>query len=131
LEEAYNSVDFPVLRYAEVLLTYAEAGAELGELTEQDLASTINKLRHRVGVVDMTLDVETDPVIASCFPDVSSPVILEIRRERRVELALEGLRMADLMHWKAGKLLEEVSKGIYFPSLGKFDLTETGSKIYT
>jgi hypothetical protein len=126
LEEVYNSIDFPVLRYAEVLLTYAEARAELGELTGQDLTNTINKLRKRAGVTDMTLNVNEDPVMKTNFPNVSSPVILEIRRERRVELALEGLRPADLMRWKAGKLLEKIPEGIYFPSLGKFDLTGDG-----
>lgn len=124
--EVCNSVDFPVLRYAEVLLTYAEARAELGELTEQDLTNTINKLRKRAGVVDMPLNVNEDPVMKSSFPNVSSPIILEIRRERRVELALEGLRSADLMRWKAGRLLEKIPEGIYFPSLGKFDLTGDG-----
>lgn len=125
-EEVYNSVDFPVLRYAEVLLTYAEARAELGELTEQDITNTINKLRDRAGVADMTLKAHVDPVMKSKYPNISSPIILEIRRERRVELALEGLRSADLMRWKAGKILERIPEGIYFPTLGKFDLTGDG-----
>jgi hypothetical protein len=124
-EEVYNSVDYPALRYAEVLLTFAEARAELGELTDADLAATVNKLRARAGVSELSLSVAADPVMQASFPDVSA-VILEIRRERRVELALEGFRLDDLMRWKAGKLLEKIPEGIYFPSLGKFDLTGDG-----
>jgi hypothetical protein len=125
-EEVYNSVDYPALRYAEVLLTFAEARAELGELTNDDLTATVNKLRTRAGVTSgLTLGVAADPVMQANFPDVPA-LILEIRRERRVELALEGFRFNDLMRWKAGKLLEKVPEGIYFPSLGKFDLTGDG-----
>ena len=49
-------------------------------------------------------------------------IILEIRRERRVELILEGFRYDDLMRWKNGKLLESHFKGMYFAGLGEFDL---------
>ena len=52
--------------------------------------------------------------------------LLEIRRERRVELVFEGFRFDDLMRWHAGKLLEKEPEGLYFPSLGKFDLTGDG-----
>jgi hypothetical protein len=121
-EEFYNGVDYPALRYAEVLLTFAEARAELNELTQDDLDKTVNKLRRRAGVVDMSLSVAADPAMQESFPGVP-PLTLEIRRERRVELALEGFRFDDLMRWKAGKLLEKIPEGIYFPSLGKFDLT--------
>ena len=125
-EEVYSSVDYPVLRYAEVLLTYAEARAELGELTEDDLTATINKLRTRAGVTSgLSLSATADPALQASFPGVPA-LIMEIRRERRVELALEGFRFDDLMRWKAGKLLEKVPEGIYFPSLGKFDLTGDG-----
>lgn len=125
-QDVYNSVDFPVLRYAEVLLIFAEAKAELGEITQADLDASVNLLRRRVGTADMTMGVAMDPVMRENFPDVTSPVIMEIRRERRVELALEGLRLPDLMRWGAGKILERVPEGIYFPSLGKFDLTGDG-----
>lgn len=120
-----NSLDFPVIRLAEMLLTYAEARAELGELTQSDLDQTINLLRDRVGMPNMTLAVTADPYQQSKYPGVS-PVLLEIRRERRVELALEGYRYDDLMRWKAGKLLEEEPQGIYFDDLGKHDLTGDG-----
>jgi hypothetical protein len=52
--------------------------------------------------------------------------ILEIRRERRIELALEGYRFDDLMRWAEGKLIENEPKGLYFPGLGKYDITGDG-----
>ena len=53
-------------------------------------------------------------------------VILEIRREKRVEFAMEGHRFDDLMRWGAGKVLEKAPEGMYFPGLGKYDLTGDG-----
>lgn len=124
-EEYYQSIDFPVLRYAEVLLTYAEARAELSLLTQDDLDKTINLLRSRAGLPALSQNPPVDPELQKAFPGISS-TLLEIRRERRVELALEGFRYDDLMRWKAGKLLEKEPEGLYFPSLGKFDLTGDG-----
>lgn len=124
-----NSLDVPVLRFAETLLTYAEAKAELGELTQADLDITINKLRSRVGMTSLSMNPVADPVLKSQYPSVSganTSVLLEIRRERRVELALEGFRYDDLMRWDAGKLLEKEPEGLYFPGLGKYDLTGDG-----
>lgn len=121
-QDVYLAIDVPILRYAEVLLTYAEAKAELGTITASDLDATVNLLRNRAGMPSMTLSPAVDPVIAADFPG-ASPLICEIRRERRVEMALEGQRHDDLMRWHAGKLLERVPEGLYFPSLGKFDLT--------
>ena len=130
-DEVYQSVDFPVLRYAEILLIYAEARAELGELTQKDLDESINLLRARAGMPPMQLQPVVDPVLQKMYPLAEQATsqwqsLLEIRRERRVELALEGFRYDDLMRWKAGKLLEKVPEGIYFPSLGKYDLTGDG-----
>ena len=124
-EDYYLGIDYPVLRYAEVLLTYAEARVELGELTQDDLNKTINLLRSRAGLPAMQLNPTVDPVMQKAFPNISS-TLQEICRERRVELALEGFRYDDLMRWKAGKLLEKEPEGLYFPSLGKFDLTGDG-----
>ncbi|MCT4587142.1 MAG: RagB/SusD family nutrient uptake outer membrane protein [Carboxylicivirga sp.] len=88
-----------VFRYAEVLLNYAEARAELGSLTQDDLDKTINLLRDRAGVSPLSLNVGyVDPNWK--FPTLS-PIINEIRRERRVELALEGFRLGDIMRWAA------------------------------
>lgn len=126
---AMQTVDAPILRYAEILLIYAEARAELGELTQADLDMSINLLRARVGMVPMPLNPATDPVQAARYPNLSGPqsgALLEIRRERRIELALEGYRFDDLMRWNAGNLLEKEQEGIYFSGLGKHDLTGDG-----
>ncbi|WP_447640001.1 MULTISPECIES: RagB/SusD family nutrient uptake outer membrane protein [Chitinophagaceae] len=127
-----GSTDFPVLRYAEVLLIYAEAAAELGTLTQSDLDNTVNLLRNRAGMPHLlltTANSNPDPVLVAKYPDVIGAmqgVILEIRRERRVEFALEGYRYDDLMRWHAGKLLEKIPEGMYFPGLGQYDMTGDG-----
>ncbi|GGZ41409.1 hypothetical protein GCM10007049_38360 [Echinicola pacifica] len=129
---AVGSVDFPVYRYAEVLLTFAEARAELGELVQSDLDITINALRERAGMPGMSMGVANanpDPFLAAKYPQLSGAnvgALLEIRRERRVEFALEGFRYDDLMRWAAGDLLENIPQGMYFPGLGKYDLTGDG-----
>jgi len=125
-QNVVNEVDIPVLRFAEVLLIFAEARAELGELNQADLDKTINVLRDRAGMPHMTMGLTAGADQQKRYPNVSSAELLEIRRERRVELALEGLRMDDLMRWKAGKLLEQEPEGLYFPGLGKYDLTGDG-----
>lgn len=112
-QDYYYSIDYPVIRYAEVLLTYAEARAELNELTQSDLDNTINLIRDRAGMPHMLLSPQADPALQEAFPGVS-PLLLEIRRERRVELVFEGFRFDDLMRWKAGKLLEKDRKDFIF-----------------
>lgn len=124
-ENYYMGIDYPTIRYAEVLLIYAESKAELGELNQKVLDETINLLRDRVGMPHLKMGVEIDPMMQSDFPGIHAE-LLEIRRERSVELAFEGFRFDDLMRWHAGKLLEKVPEGIYFPGLGKFDLTGDG-----
>lgn len=109
----YNTSQTPaiILRYGEVLLNYAEAMAELGTLTQGDLDISINLLRDRVGMPHMTMDVQMDPRYAN---DGVSALISEIRRERRVELFMEGFRYNDLRRWKQGKKLEQPDLGIRF-----------------
>lgn len=124
--------DLPVIRYAEVLLNYAEARAELGVLTQEDMDMTINLLRDRAGVPRATLAewlTDIDPVQANRFPNVTSAqrgAILEIRRERRVELAAEGFRLNDLYRWRAGRLLERAPEGTFIRQLGLQDVTGDG-----
>jgi hypothetical protein len=119
----------PVYRLGEVLLNYAEAKAESGTITQSDINLTINKLRARVQMPDMnmaTANASIDPVQAAAYTNVSGAnkgVILEIRRERRVELACEGLRANDVNRWKAGNLLKASPKGMYIPALGAIDMT--------
>jgi len=128
-----NDVDLPAYRYAEALLIYAEAKAELGTLTQADLDLSVNLLRARAGITT-PLDLAAangnpDAVLAAKYPDVTGAnkgAILEIRRERRVEFAAEGYRFDDLMRWHAGQELEKIQEGLYFPGLGSFDLTGDG-----
>lgn len=121
-----RGIDIPVLRYAEVLLNLAEARAELGTLDQGTLDATINQLRDRVGMPHLTMGVTMDPSQEARYPGVSNPVLLEIRRERRIEFAMEGSRLDDLNRWNAGKLMEKEPVGMYFPGLGKYDLTGDG-----
>lgn len=131
-ENTIRNVDYPAYRYAETLLTYAEALAELGTITQADLDKSVNLLRARAGMPDMnlaTVNSDIDPVLEAKYPKVSGDhkgVILEIRREKRVEFAMEGYRMDDLMRWGAGKTLEIIPEGMYFPGLGNYDLTGDG-----
>jgi hypothetical protein len=101
---AQSTLDLFIFRYAEVLLNEAEAKAELGQCTQTILDNTINKLRDRVGMPHMIIgSLVKDP--KSDFPGL--PVLLdEIRRERRVELAADGFRFADLLRWMAGSLIQ-------------------------
>lgn len=128
-QDERNNMDVPLYRYAEILLTYAEAKAELGELAQGDLDISINLVRSRAGMPHMVLNPSIDPVKAAKFANVTSAQraeIYEIRRERRVELAFEGRRHDDLMRWGVGKLLEQEPQGIYFSRLGEHDLTGDG-----
>lgn len=124
--------DLPVIRYAEVLLMYAEAKAELGTFTQTDMDATINLIRQRAGVPTSTLSewlTTIDPVQANRYANVNSSqkgAVLEIRRERRIELACEGFRYGDLMRWANGKLLEKAPEGCYIDKLGYHDITGDG-----
>jgi hypothetical protein len=99
-----STIDMFIFRYAEVLLVFAEAKAELGEASQAVIDRSIKLLRDRVGMPNLIVaGLRKDP--ASDFPAVPA-LIDEIRRERRIELALEGLRFDDLLRWKAGKQIE-------------------------
>lgn len=124
--------DLPVIRYAEVLLIYAEAKAELGTLTEEDVNLTINDIRQRAGLPATSLaewNANPDQVQAARYPNVTSSqknAILEIRRERRIELACEGFRYGDLKRWACGKLMEKAPEGVYIPGMGYYDVNGDG-----
>ncbi|CCH51528.1 RagB/SusD domain protein [Fibrisoma limi BUZ 3] len=101
-----STIDRPVLRYAEVLLIFAEATYELnGSISDADLDLTINRLRQRGGVAKLT----------NAFATANGLTMRdELRRERRVELAQEGFRYWDLIRWKTAEI--ELPK----PVLGNF-----------
>ena len=136
--DAYNTSenDLPLFRTAEVYLNYAEALAELGTLSQADLDKSVNKIRKRAGMPSMMLQAansDPDPYLmaeSTGYPGVegaNTGVILEIRRERTIELVAEGFRYWDLMRWKAGKRLTRPFLGMYFPGTGSYDLDGNGS----
>lgn len=124
--------DMPVFRYGEILLIYAEAKAELGTLTQDDLDKSINLLRDRVGMPHAQLAdwlANIDPVQQQRYSNATSSqlgAVLEVRRERRIELACEGFRYNDLMRWGCGKLMNKAPEGMYIPGPGKYDMTGDG-----
>ena len=98
-----NYTDAPIFWYAEILLNYAEACAELGSITDADLNKSINLLRDRVGMPHMTTAVEADPANNMGV----SNIIWEIRRERRVELMYAmNDRYNSLRRWNKLELLD-------------------------
>ena len=118
-----NVTDAPIMKLNEVMLNYIEAAAELADmsqytLSQTDFDNTINAIRKRASVNMPALTfsgnqlsvngvVINDPDRDLGNPNVPgdyevSPILWEIRRERRVELVYEGIRFDDLRRW--GKL---------------------------
>jgi len=92
-----------IYRYAEALLNFAEAKAEMNAFSQADADKSINKLRDRVGMPHLDVNTITpDPDWQ--FPALS-PLINEIRRERAVELFNEGFRWYDIQRWAAADKL--------------------------
>lgn len=130
--------DIPIFRAAEVYLNYAEAKAELGTLTQSDLDISIRPIRERVGMPSINLEqanANPDPFLENAetgYPNVdkgaNKGVILEIRRERTIELVMEGFRYYDIMRWKEGKAFDQAFRGMYFPGPGEYDLDNDGIK---
>ena len=89
--------DFPVIRYAEVLLTYAEATFEKnGSITDADLDKSLNLVRNRVN--------KAMPKLSNAFVSTNSlDMREEIRRERNIEFYFEGMRRDDLGRWKTAE----------------------------
>lgn len=132
----YCTNDMPVFRLAEVMLNYAEAKAELGTLSQDDLNMTVNEIRKRVNMPKLYMseaNANPDAYLSSAeygYPNVTGAnkgVILEIRRERAVELIQEGFRWADIRRWKAGKCFDQALTGMYFPGPGEYDLDGDGT----
>jgi tetratricopeptide (TPR) repeat protein len=101
-----SGIDLPVIRYAEILLSYLEARLEAGAPIDQALLDqTINKVRGRASV-NMPRVTETN----------SAALRPILRRERRNELALEGIRYWDLLRWDTiGEVLQGDFYGAPFP----------------
>ena len=133
--------DMPIYRAAEVYLNYAEAMAERSDvhISQADLDKSIKPLRDRAGMPALSLaDANANPddnymgSSAYGYDNVTGPdkgVILEIRRERMVELAMEGdFRWYDLMRWKQGRCVDQKLYGMYFPGLGSYDFDHVTGK---
>lgn len=101
-----SGIDLPIIRYAEVLLSYLEAKLEAGSAIDQGLLDqTINAVRGRASV-NMPKITETNP----------DKLRIILRRERRNELAFEGIRLWDLFRWKtAADVLKGDFYGASFP----------------
>lgn len=129
--------DIPVYRFAEAHLIYAEAKAELGQFHQEEADKSINKLRARVNMPKMVVDdLTVDPYLVSekygyltlAEKNPSNlAALLEIRRERTIELVLEDSnRWDDIVRWKEGRCLMQPLRGVYFPGPGEYDLTGDG-----
>ena len=130
-----NQIDAPIFTLSEVYLNYAEACAELGTATNADLNLSLNKVRARAGIAVLTTDGSNasvggiqinDPQRTSSLEQITgavSPLIWEIRRERRMEfISWTSLRKADILRWKKGDYLDgaknpDVLLGARIPSL--------------
>ena len=84
-----DGFDVPIIRLAEVYLIFAEAKSELGTLTQADLDKSFNLIRDRVNMPHLLA--------------TSSDVLNTIRKERAIELYLEGFRYDDLRRWKTAE----------------------------
>ena len=127
--------DIPVYRFAEAHLIYAEAKAELNIIDQNDLDKSINIIRSRPGVnmPPLKLNAPVDPFLVSDkygylnlkkVNPSNLGLILEIRRERTIELVMEASdRWDDIRRWKEGKCYEQPLYGMYFPGPGEYDLT--------
>lgn len=107
--------DMIILRYADVLLMYAEAKIELGEI-DNSVLNAINQVRQRA-YNDTGMN----------YPEVTTMDQSKLRRivriERRMEFALEGLRYMDIIRWK---LAEKV---LNIPNYGMLDVVELREKV--
>ena len=135
-----SDIDINLFRTAEVYLNYAEALAEAGALKQEDLEISVNQLRKRVGMPALSMadaNAHPDPFLTDpayggyqssvLAGDANKGVILEIRRERGVELCQEGFRYYDVMRWKEGKMFEAPFYGMYFPAEGVYDVDQNGT----
>ena len=130
-DESRNENAHIIFRWAEVLLNKAEALAELNKMTDADWASTIGAIRARAGIEGASLNrmpTVADPYMMAFYKNkFTGPVMLEVLRERAVEMIFEGLRPDDLARWHIGELFQEAEmNGIYVPELGEYDLNQDG-----
>lgn len=112
-----TGLNIPVIRYAEVLLTYAEAKIELKQI-DNSVYDAIDQVRLRAGL----------PAVDRTVYNSQTKMRELVRRERRVELAMEGLRWYDIQRWKIGDQAMSgpvlgARIGTVDPNTGKYTLT--------
>lgn len=107
-----SGLNLILIRYADILLMYAEAKNELGAMNETVWNATIRPLRQRAGFTDLgALNFQT-----SWSQEQIRQVI---RRERRSELALEGTRIFDIRRWRtAENVLNVYPHGAKYGDIG-------------
>ena len=105
------------MRYGEVLLNYVEAKYEIDNTVSYDV---LNVLRHRVGMPDFKVNPQTFDMNRVDYGYEISDELYEIRRERHIEMALEGLRYDDLMRWAADPLFKNKRPKGYPVDLGEY-----------
>lgn len=111
-------------RYADILLNYAEALAEIdGAANAQAIINAIQPLRDRVGMPGMDFDREYNTASDYPFKDLNK-YIQAVRRERRIEQAVEGRRLTDILRWAAA---DKVLRG-WWPTGARFTGTNLGEK---
>jgi hypothetical protein len=127
-----SSNDCPIFRVEEALLNYAEASFELGQFSQSIADQTINKLRPRANLPNMTVASITASFDTKRDANVD-PVLWEIRRERRVELMGDGFRFNDIKRWAKGQYMNKIVLGAMvkvsqYPTGVKFANTGTTYK---
>ncbi|MDY4249478.1 RagB/SusD family nutrient uptake outer membrane protein [Bacteroides pyogenes] len=121
VNKVHNNLN--VIRFPEILLTYAEALYKLnGTLTQSEIDNTVNKLRDRVGMHRMNLDE---------LKRWNMDLWTELKRERRIEMTFDGMRYADIIRWKEGELrfgraITGPSEIVCLNDLGKNPYPDTG-----
>lgn len=124
--------DLPIFRFGEILLNFAEAKAELGTATQADIDNSINLLRDRVAMPHLSItevNNDPDPYMQDQYPQVNGSnngLILEIRRERRIELYMENFFWDDIVRWEAGQFITRPLRGLYVPGPGEYDFDGDG-----
>ncbi len=141
----FSSVPLIFFRYAEVLLNYAEAVAELGE-DPNLIVAALKPLRDRAGMPGVSFDREYNTSTDYPYKNLNK-ILQSVRRERRIELALEGSRLDDILRWADADILiagkrplgvlfkgsnierENSSTGFYSSALLYYDVAPAGRSI--
>jgi hypothetical protein len=105
-----GSMNFMIIRYAEILLDYVEALIETGQYQDPDVVKYLNAIRNRAGM----------PSVDETVYNTKEKLRELVRRERTVELSFEGTRLYDIRRWNIGsQVLSGPALGAVDPATGK------------